>query len=74
MGAELSCPRIGNLSDYPSLTQPGSAIDSVLQGPGYPEPITPVSLIPNDNFTRLKAQYADAGGRRDNTRLGWMRT
>jgi predicted TIM-barrel fold metal-dependent hydrolase len=64
----------GNLANYPALTQPGSAIDTVLQGPGYPTPITPASsLIPNDNFTKLKAQYADAGGRRDNTRLGWRR-
>jgi predicted TIM-barrel fold metal-dependent hydrolase len=67
--------RQGNLSDYPSLTQPGSPIDTVLRGPGFPEPVTPArSLLPNDNLTRLKQQYADAGGRRDNARLGWMRT
>jgi hypothetical protein len=63
----------GNLSDYPSLTQPADPIETVLQCPGYPDPITP-ALVPNDYFTKLKAQVADAGGRRDNTRLGWMRT
>ncbi len=73
IGRPGSAYKQGNLSDYPSLTQPGSAIDTVMQGPGYPTPITPVSLIPNDNFTKLKAHYADAGGRRDNTRLGWVR-
>jgi uncharacterized protein len=73
VGTPGSKYRQGNLSDYPSLTQPGSPIDTVMQGPGYPTPITPVSLIPNDNFTQLKAQYADAGGRQDNARLGWVR-
>jgi predicted TIM-barrel fold metal-dependent hydrolase len=71
IGRPGSAYQQGNLANYPSFTQPGSAIDTALQGPGYPTPITPVSLIPSDNFTKLKAQYADAGGRRDNARLGW---
>jgi len=62
--------RTGNLPNYPSLTQPGSAIDTALQGVGYPTPITPV----NDNITKVKADYAASGGARSNTRLGWIRT
>jgi len=74
--------RQGNLTGYAPLMQPGSAIDTVLEGVGYPTPITPVDsavstsadLIPNDNFTKLKKQRTEAGGGRSNTRLGWMRT
>ena len=73
VGRPGSAYKQGHLSEYPSPTQPGSAIDTVLQGPGYPAPITP-ALIPNDNFTKAKAQYADTGGGRDNARLGWVRT
>ena len=54
--------------------QPGSSIDDVLQGVGYPEPIMPASLLPNDNFTKMKKQYAEMGLGRSNTRFGWMRT
>jgi hypothetical protein len=54
--------------------QPGSRIDTVLEGAGYPTPITPVSLIPNDNFTRLKNIRTDADLGRSNQRFGWMRT
>jgi hypothetical protein len=54
--------------------QPGSSIDDVLQGVGYPEPIVPASLLPNDNFTKMKKQYAEMGLGRSNTRFGWMRT
>jgi hypothetical protein len=74
--------RQGNLARYAPLTQPGSAIDTVLEGVGYPTPITPVDsavslsadLIPNDNFTRLKKQRTEAGAGRSNARFGWMRT
>ena len=74
--------RQGNLTGYAPLMQPGSAIDTVLEGVGYPTPITPVDsavstsadLIPNDNFTRLKKQRTEAGAGRSNARLGWMRT
>lgn len=74
--------RQGNLARYAPLMQPGSAIDTVLEGVGYPTPITPADsavsvsadLIPNDNFTKLKKQRTEAGGGRSNTRLGWMRT
>jgi hypothetical protein len=64
----------GSLADYASYMQPGSSIDDVLHGPGYPEPITPASLLPNDNFTKMKKQYAEMGLGRSNTRFGWMRT
>ena len=74
--------RQGNLARYAPLMQPGSAIDTVLEGAGYPTPITPVDsavsvsadLIPNDNFTRLKKQRTEAGAGRSNARFGWMRT
>jgi hypothetical protein len=52
--------------------QPGSPIDTVLQGAGYPTPITPA--LPDDNFTRAKRQLAANGTGRTNARLGWMRT
>ena len=65
--------RQGNLANYAPHMQPGSPIDTVMQGPGYPQPITPASLIPNDNFTKLKNQYAESGAGRANTRLGWVR-
>ena len=45
----------------------------VLQGVGYPTPITPADLVPDDNFTKLKEMRAGSGAGRDNTRLGWMR-
>ena len=51
----------------------GSAADG-LQGVGYPTPITPVNLIPNDNITKAKKQLTETGGGRNNARLGWVRT
>ena len=63
----------GNLADYASYMQPGSDIDDVLRGPGYPEPIMPASLMPNDNFTRMRKDYAEMGLGRSNTRFGWIR-
>ncbi len=53
--------------------QPGSPIDTAPQGVGYPTPITPVDLIPN-NITTVKAQFVASGGGRGNTPLGWIRT
>ena len=74
VGAYGSPYKQGSLADYASYMQPGSSIDDVLQGVGYPEPIMPASLLPNDNFTRMKKQYAEMGLGRSNTRFGWMRT
>ena len=50
------------------------SIDTVLQGVGYPTPVSPVNLIPNDNFTKAKKQLAETGAGRNNARLGWVRT
>lgn len=54
--------------------QPGSPVDQVLEGVGYPTPVTPIDLIPNDNFTRLKELRTDAAVGHSNQRFGWMRT
>ena len=35
-------------------------------------PTNPLSM--NDNFTKMKKIYAEAGGRPDNIRRGWLRT
>ena len=35
-------------------------------------PTNPLSV--NDNFTKMKKMYAEAGGRPDNIRGGWLRT
>jgi hypothetical protein len=74
VGAPGSPNKQGSLADYAAYMQPGSSIDDVLRGPGYPQPITPASLLPNDNFTKMKKQYAEMGLGRSNTRFGWMRT
>ncbi len=74
VGGYGSAYKQGDLADYASFMAPGSAIETVLQGPGYPTPITPASLLPNDNFTKMKKQYAEMGLGRSNTRFGWMRT
>lgn len=67
----------GNLANYAQFMQPGSPIDAVLQGPGYPTPIVPAAtsqnLIPSDNFTKLKKAREEAGVGRSNTRHGWQR-
>jgi uncharacterized protein len=76
IGRPGSAYKQGNLANAGSLMQPGSAIDTVLQGPGYPTPIVPAAspTIPNDNITKMKAQYAGEGGGRSNNRFGWVRT
>ena len=74
MGAYGSPYKQGSLADYASYMQPGSSIDDVLQGVGYPEPIMPASLLPDDRFTKMRKQYAEMGLGRSNTRFGWMRT
>jgi predicted TIM-barrel fold metal-dependent hydrolase len=74
VGTPGSAYRQGNLANYANHVQPGSAIDTVLQGVGYPTPITPANLIPNDNFTKLKQQRTESGAGHSNTRFGWMRT
>jgi hypothetical protein len=66
--------RHGDLANYQNYVQPGSSIDTVLQGAGYPAPMQKVSLIPDDNFTKLKAMRTESGAGRSNTRFGWTRT
>jgi uncharacterized protein len=74
VGTPGSAYRQGRLADYARYVQPGSSIDTVLQGVGYPTPVTPADLIPDDNFTKLKEMRAASGAGRDNVRLGWMRS
>ena len=74
VGTRGSAYRQGNLANYAASMQPGSSIDTVLQGVGYPTPITPVNLIPDDNFTKIKQRLAETGAGRTNTRRGWMAT
>ena len=73
VGTPGSTYRQGRLAEYAKYMPPGSSIDTVLQGVGYPTPVTPAYLIPDDNFTKLKEMRAGSGAGRDNTRLGWMR-
>ena len=66
----------GNLANFataPEL-QPGGAMDTVLQGVGYPTPVMPASLLPDDNFTKMKRWAEDERRGRSNMRFGWMRT
>jgi predicted TIM-barrel fold metal-dependent hydrolase len=74
IGVPGSAYKTGNLPRYQSAMQPGSPIDTVMSGVGYPTPITPVNLIPNDNFTKVKADYAGSGTRPTIARRGWIRT
>ena len=74
-GTPGSAYQQGNLASYAALMQPGSPIDTVLQGVGYPTPITPAeaALIPDDNFATLRKLRTESGTGRSNTRFGWMR-
>jgi predicted TIM-barrel fold metal-dependent hydrolase len=77
VGTHGSPYRRGRLPEYKEHMRPGSHIDKVLHGPGYPTPIHRVDAVPqlpNDNITRVKKEYAASGGMRSNTRLGWIRT
>jgi len=74
LGTDEGVYKQGRLANYALYMQSGSAIDNALRGPGYPTPIVPVALLPDDKLTKMKKQYAEMGGGRDNTRFGWMRT
>jgi predicted TIM-barrel fold metal-dependent hydrolase len=71
---DRSAFRQGNLANYAVHMQTGSPIDTALRGIGYPAQIRPASLLPQDNLTKMRKQYAEMGGARNNTRFGWMRT
>jgi uncharacterized protein len=72
VGTPGSAYRQGGLKHYAAAMPPGSPIDTVLQGVGYPTPVTPV--VPDDNFTAARNQMAGTGAGRTNARRGWMRT
>jgi predicted TIM-barrel fold metal-dependent hydrolase len=74
IGVPGSAYRTGHLPRYSSAMRPGSAIDNVMTGVGYPTPITPVNLIPNDNITKVKADHTASGAGPTITRRGWIRT
>ena len=54
--------------------QPGGRMDTVLRGPGYPEPVTPVSLLPNDRLATMRQWTDQMKLARSNVRHGWMRS
>ena len=66
----------GGLPGYPAspALQPGGYMDTVLHGPGYPTPIMPASLLPNDRFAMLKRSAEEMRLGRSNMRFGWLRT
>jgi uncharacterized protein len=74
VGGHGSSYKQGNLAQYALAMTPGSPIDNVLNGPGYPTPIMPANLLPDDNFSKMKKQYAEMELGRSNTRFGWLRT
>jgi hypothetical protein len=50
-------------------------MDTVLRGPGYPEPVTPVGLLrTNDRFAKVRQQADEMKLSRSNVRHGWMRS
>jgi hypothetical protein len=59
-------------SNYRSIIP--ASLTELLNGVGYPQPVTRASLLPDDNVTKMRKQYAEAGGGRCNTRYGWIRT
>jgi hypothetical protein len=59
-------------SNYRSIIP--ASLNELLNGVGYPQPVTRASLLPDDNVTKMRKQYAEAGGGRCNTRYGWIRT
>jgi hypothetical protein len=77
-GLPRATPRYvdGGLPNYataPEL-QPGGSLDLALRGVGYPEPVHPASLLPEDRFAKLKRWADEMAHGRSNMRNGWMRT
>jgi predicted TIM-barrel fold metal-dependent hydrolase len=58
--------------NYASLVP--DSLRNLLTGVGYPTPVTPASLIPDDNFSKLRRRFVEVGGGRDSSRHGWIRT
>ena len=44
------------------------------ESPGYPVPVMPASLMPDDRFAKLKRSAEDMRLARSKMRFGWMRT
>jgi len=65
--------RQGNLGQYETVIENSPSIEGVLQGVGYPTPIVQAGLLPDDNFTKMRQDYAEMGLGRSNTRFGWIR-
>jgi uncharacterized protein len=53
-----------------------ASLTQMMNGIGYPTPVVPAVAMtpPDDNFTKARKMYADAGGVRSNERHGWIRT
>jgi hypothetical protein len=68
--------RQGSLSGYTSAPelQPGGAMDSVLQGVGYPTPVVPASSLGEDRLSRLRRWADELALGRNNTPRGFIRT
>ena len=75
VGTPGSAYRQGHLARYADFMPPGSPIDTVLQGVGYPTPVAPAAatLLPDDNFTALRKVRLESRAGRSDTRFGWMR-
>jgi predicted TIM-barrel fold metal-dependent hydrolase len=54
VGQYGSAYKRGNLGQYETAIENSPTIENVLQGAGYPTPIMPASLLPDDNFSRMK--------------------
>jgi uncharacterized protein len=66
----------GGLPNYATAAelQAGGRLDTALRGVGYPEPVQAASLLPEDQFAKLKRWADEMAHGRSNTRNGWMRT
>ena len=69
--------RDGGLPGYATdvSLQAGGYMDTVLRGPGYPVPVVPAALAPNnDRFAKIRQWMDEMRVGRSNERHGWMRT
>jgi len=64
---------LSNFATAPEL-QPGGRLDVALTGVGYPTPIVPASMLPEDRFSQIKSWVDELKLGRSNTRNGWIRT
>jgi len=66
----------GSLAGYAAAPemQPGGSVDAMLQGLGYPTPVVPTAMLPEDRLSKLKKWADEMVLGRSNTRSGWIRT